>query len=97
MAQAFEQLFVTQETGPRTDGLAVAIEDPDDRIGEFASISGVASTSGRTTDPARGIRTLEKSGVPPRPDCRFGHVEAQWSVAGHAAVVSRRTALVITY
>ena len=40
VAQAFQQLVVAQQAGPRADRLAVAIEHANDRIGEVADILG---------------------------------------------------------
>ena len=93
VAQAFEQFLVAQEAGPRADRLAVAVEHADDRIGEVADRFGVGidlrarHRAGPRDPDAREI------GSAARPDRRFRHVKAQWSVAGHAAVVSRRTGI----
>ena len=57
--------------------------------------SGSASTAGRATEPARGIRTLEKSGVPPgrtagSGTCSFSGPELGHPVALFSLVLSVR-------
>ena len=65
VAQAGQQRLIAQETGPGADRLPVAVEHADDGIGEIADGFRIGVHRWAATEPARGICTLEKSGVPP--------------------------------
>ena len=79
--QAFREFFVGQRPGPLANGLAVAVEHTDDRIGEIADFLRV-DIHGRTRDRTRlGDGDLGEIRSSAGPDFRLGDMELENSIA----------------
>ena len=86
-----QQQFGVDVAGPRTDGLGVAIEDPDQRRCQILDVVRIRIDLGAAHGP--GLRHLDPGEIrlSPWADGRFGHPERQWSIFGHRDLVCRLT------
>jgi hypothetical protein len=90
VAQAFEQLRIAQQTGPRTHRLALAIEHANDRIGEVADILRRGIHVRPPHLACSGNLHVAEIRRAARPYGRRRHLEGQWFCIGHGGLPAER-------
>ena len=83
VAQAFEQLLVGEQAGPRADRLAVAVQHADDRKRHVADGARIDIDLGARHRAGIGDRHVGEVRRPARPHLRFRHMKPQHPSIGH--------------
>ena len=88
MAHALDQLLVAQQTGPRTDGLAVAVQNADDRKGEIPNGFRIDIDVGPWDGSCLGDFDIREIRGSPRTNGWFRHVKGQRRISCHDLLFS---------